>query len=199
MYVQCSMYYNVCTNTYIDNPRLQRIYIYYDQIILGLFFLTFYFGLGYSRLTMLWQPQVNSEGTQPYIHVHLSSPKTPSHPGCHMTRSSSPCFTVGPCWLSILNAVENFPVAQLRLPFQVTWVWSLLRADSTCCGATKPMHGNHGARVIYRQCSATREATAARSPHAASESSPHLPQPEKVPHAATKMQCGKKEKERSHV
>ena len=32
-------------------------------------FQTFYFLLGYSRLTMLWQFQVNSEGTKPYIYI----------------------------------------------------------------------------------------------------------------------------------
>ena len=30
-------------------------------------------------------------------------PKTPSHPGCHITERSSLCYTVTWCWLSILN------------------------------------------------------------------------------------------------
>ena len=57
------------------------------------FFWTFYFVLGYSRLTMLWQFQVNSEGTQPHIYVRPFSPKRPSQPGCHVTSSRVPCAT----------------------------------------------------------------------------------------------------------
>lgn len=50
--------FHIISYLYTDNPRLQRIFIYYDQIKLSLlnfgpFFLTFHFGLGYSRLTML--------------------------------------------------------------------------------------------------------------------------------------------------
>ena len=37
--------------------------------------------MGYSRLTMLWEFQVASEGIQPYIHMYSFSPKLPSHPG----------------------------------------------------------------------------------------------------------------------
>ena len=43
--------------------------------------------LGYSQLTMLWQFQVNSKGTQPYIFLDPFFPKLPSHPGCHVTIS----------------------------------------------------------------------------------------------------------------
>ena len=41
----------------------------------------FYFVLGYSQLTMLWEFQVAREGIQPYIHVYSLSPKFPSQPG----------------------------------------------------------------------------------------------------------------------
>ena len=40
------------------------------------------------------------------IHTHVSfSLKPHSHSGCHITLSSSLCYTVDPCWLSILNTV----------------------------------------------------------------------------------------------
>ena len=34
---------------------------------------------------------------------------------------------------------------RICLPMQETWVWSLICEDSTCCGATKPVHHNHWA------------------------------------------------------
>ena len=48
-----------------------------------------YFVLWYSQLTMLCWFQVNSKGTQPYIHMYPFSFKLPSHPGCHKTSSSA--------------------------------------------------------------------------------------------------------------
>ena len=65
---------------------------------------------------------------------------------------------------------------RIRLPMQGTWVWALVREDSTCHGATKPMRHNYWACALepashnywspcaYSPCSATREATAMRSP-----------------------------------
>ena len=50
-----------------------------------LFLKTFYFVLGYSRLTMLGQFQVNSEGTQPYTCMSPFLLKLSTHPGCHVT------------------------------------------------------------------------------------------------------------------
>ena len=41
--------------------------------------------------TLEWVVQVNSEGTQPHIHMYPSSPKLPSHPCCHTTLSRVPC------------------------------------------------------------------------------------------------------------
>ena len=55
-----------------------------------------------SWWTMLWQFQVNTEGTQLYIYVY--SPPKPPHPWCHITLSRVLC-TIGPCWLYILNIV----------------------------------------------------------------------------------------------
>ena len=47
---------------------------------------------------------MNSEGTQSHIHMYPFSSKLLSHPHCHITLSRIPtCYTVGPCWLFILN------------------------------------------------------------------------------------------------
>ena len=73
-----------------------------------------------------------------------------------------------------------------------TWVRALVREDTTCHGATKPMCHNYWACVLepachnywsphtYSLCSATREATAVRSPHTTTKSSPCSPQLEKA-------------------
>ena len=45
----------------------------------------------YGQLTMLWQPQAKSKGTQPYIYMHPFSPKLPSHLGYHITLSRASC------------------------------------------------------------------------------------------------------------
>ena len=55
------------------------------------FFLTFYFILEHSRLTMLWEFHVNSKGTRTYIYMDPFSPKLPSHPGFHIIWSRVPC------------------------------------------------------------------------------------------------------------
>ena len=55
------------------------------------FFNPFYFVLEYSRLTMLWWFQVNSEGTQPHIYMYPFSPKLPSHLGYPITLSRVFC------------------------------------------------------------------------------------------------------------
>ena len=47
---------------------------------------------------------MNSEGTQPYINMYPFSPKTPLPSRLpHDIEQSFMCYTVGPCWLSILN------------------------------------------------------------------------------------------------
>lgn len=45
----------------------------------------------YRWLTMLWLFQMNSKGTQSYIHSYQFSPKQPSPPGCHITLNRVPC------------------------------------------------------------------------------------------------------------
>ena len=57
-----------------------------------IFFFTFYLILEYSHLTALWEFQVDSKGTQPYIHMYPFSPKFASHPCCHITLSRVPCI-----------------------------------------------------------------------------------------------------------
>ena len=51
-------------------------------------FLTFYFILEHSQLTVSWSFQVDSQGTQPSIYMYPFCPKLPSHPSCHITLSS---------------------------------------------------------------------------------------------------------------
>ena len=51
---------------------------------------TFYFVLGYSRLTM-WSFQANSEGTQPHSYMYPFSLVTPLPPSWHMALSRVPC------------------------------------------------------------------------------------------------------------
>ena len=60
---------------------------------LKLFNKAFYFVLEYSQLATLWQSQVDSKGTLPYIHMYPFSCKLPSHPSCHITLSRVPCAT----------------------------------------------------------------------------------------------------------
>ena len=68
------------------------------------FFLTYFFVSGYSRLTMLWWFQLNSKRAEPYISMYPLFPKLPSRLP-HNTEQSSLCYTVGSYWLSILNIV----------------------------------------------------------------------------------------------
>ena len=65
-----------------------------------------------------------------------------------------------------------------HLLIQVTWIRALVWEDPTCHGATKPVHHKYWACALepachktwspraYNLCSATREATTMRSPHA---------------------------------
>ena len=69
----------------------RNIYLDLLPIFSLFFFKTFNFILGNSQLTMLWQFQVDSKGTQPYTYVYPFSPKLPSYPGCHIPLSRVPC------------------------------------------------------------------------------------------------------------
>ena len=78
---------------------------------------------------------------------------------------------------------------RIHLPTQGTWVQSLVRENSICCGATKPMLHNYWARSpeprshdywsLHALEPAHTSATAMRSPHTA-KSSPLPLQPEKA-------------------
>ena len=75
-----------------------------EQLHHQIYFLElFYFILGYSQVTTLWYFQVNGKGTQhAYTCIHLpQTPLTSRLP--HNVEQSSMCYTVDPCWLSILN------------------------------------------------------------------------------------------------
>ena len=58
-------------------------------------------------------------------------------------------------------------------------VRSLVRPDSTCCGATKPVRRNYRVHMPPSPRSAAREATATSSPTATAEQ-PHSPQLDKA-------------------
>ena len=77
--------------------------LYYWATREALYFIfNFLFILEYNRLTMLWQFQVDSKGTQPYTHVCPFSPKLPSHPGCYITLNRVPC--------AIQEVLAGFPL-----------------------------------------------------------------------------------------
>ena len=79
--------------------------------------------------------------------------------------------------------VRASPVAQwlrIRLPMQGTWVRALAREDPTCRGTAEPVRHNYWSPRTWSPCSATREATAMRSPLTAKKSGPHSPQLEKA-------------------
>ena len=57
----------------------------------------------YRQLTMLWQLQVDSKGTQPYIYVSILPHAPLSSRLPHNIEQTFMFFSVGSCWLSILN------------------------------------------------------------------------------------------------
>ena len=107
--------------------------------------------------------------------------------------------------LNIADCGASLVVQWLRIhpPMQRTQVRALVREDPTCRGTTKPVSHNYWAWALepathnywnprtYSPCSATREATAMRSPRTITKSSLCSPQLEKA-HATTKTQCSQK-------
>ena len=93
-------------------------------------------------------------------------------------------------WYSWSSLVAQW--LRICLPMQGTWVWALVREDPTCRGAAKPVCHNYWACAlepashnywgpcVRSPCSTTREATAMRSPHTATKSSPRSPQLEEA-------------------
>ena len=66
------------------------------------------------------------------IHMHVFIlPKLPSHPGCHATLSrESLYYTVGSCWLSILNiALCTYPPKLLNYPFPMATLCSFSKEN----------------------------------------------------------------------
>ena len=83
---------------------------------------------------------------------------------------------------------------RICLPVQGTRVQTLVQEDPTCRGGTKPMRHNYWARVpqLLSPRSATGEATAMRSLHTTTKSSPLSPQLEKSPRTAAKTEHSQK-------
>ena len=90
------------------------------------------------------------------------------------------CFGFMYSWRMCPRASLVAQWLRIRLPVQGTRVWSLVRKDPTCRGATKPEHHNYWACALEPPCSTTREATSMRSPLTATKSSPCSPQLEKA-------------------
>ena len=73
---------------------------------------------GNSHLTMLWQSQVNSERTQPYIRLNPFSPKLLSPAGCHITLSRVPNMLT--FWLVLVNNILlNSPTSWIHDMFHI--------------------------------------------------------------------------------
>ena len=81
---------------------------------------------------------------------------------------------------------------RIHLPMPGTRVRALVQEDPTCRGATKPMRHNYWSPRTWSPCSATREATAMRSPCTATKSSPRSPQLEEAHTQQWKTQCSRK-------
>ena len=110
---------------------------------------------------------------------------------------------------------------RIHLPMQGTQVRSLVWEDPTCRGATKPVRHNYWACALgpashnywartsqllslcaattEAACCTTREATAMRSPHTATKSSPCLPQLEKARTQQWRPNAAKKRKKKKKV
>ena len=64
-----------------------------------------YFVLGYSRLTnnIVIVSGEQQRDSAIHIHVFIRPPSPPPIQTAHDIEQSSMCYTVGPCWLSILD------------------------------------------------------------------------------------------------
>ena len=91
-------------------------------------FFHFLFLSGYSRLTMLGQFQVNSEGEQPYTCIHSLPNSTPMQVPYNIEQSPM-CYIVDPCWLSILN------IAVCTSPSQTPYLFLYPSPYSLCSAA----------------------------------------------------------------
>ena len=112
--------------------------------------------------------------------------------GWEQLQSLLPPFSLSRSYKSPASASLVAQWLRICLPMQGTRVRSLVWEDPTCRGATKLVHHNDWTCTLEPTshsywspctkipCSATREATAMRSPHTTTKSSPHLPQLEKA-------------------
>ena len=82
-----------------ESDMTERLNWTEDPMLSVSFFLNFYFILAYSQLIKLWQFQVDSKGTQPYMYVYSHSPSNslPSRLS-HNIEQSSLWNTGAPCW-----------------------------------------------------------------------------------------------------
>ena len=108
------------------------------------FFLTSYFVLVYRRLTMLWQFQVDSKGTQPQISISTHLPQTPLPSRLPRNiKQSSLCYTVGISTLNITVCFEPVflllfsPTLQTMLPA----LGMMLGSRNLTCPPSPPGHG----------------------------------------------------------
>ena len=94
--------------------------------------------LEYSQLTMVWWFQVDSEGTQPYIHMDPFFPKLPSHPGCHIALSRSPCAGHGYLCRGFYLASHTYMHTHTCTHIHTNiylHTYRLLIVVASCCGA----------------------------------------------------------------
>ena len=89
------LFLRVFSHDFIETSLITSDDLWGWQALNMLFFFlqTFYFALGYIRFTMLWQVQVNIEGTQPYEDT-FSSVAQSCPPLCDPMRCSTPGFPV---------------------------------------------------------------------------------------------------------
>ena len=77
-------------------------------------------------------------------------------------------------WRSKIKVVGTSLVVQwIRICLPGTLVWSLVQQDSTCRGATKPVHRNYWSPWPESLCSTTRESSTMGNPSTTSKSSAH--------------------------
>ena len=77
---------------------------------------------------MLWQFQVNNEGTQTYIYILPPTPLTSRLP--RNIEQISMCYTVGPCSVQLLSRVHLFVTpwtVACQASLSITNSWSLLK------------------------------------------------------------------------
>ena len=105
------------------------------------------------------------------------------HGECEVCRENMLMWRIKKCFPSQTVRVGISPVRQwlrICLSMQGTWVWSLVREDSTCCWATKPMCHNYWVHMPTAHAP-QREKPPQWETHAPQlERSPCLPQLEKA-------------------